>query len=307
MDEGRVVLERLDEVRLHRVLQKHRHRAVGLDVTGVDRRAVAAVGHDHVAQAPLEVFEVGGEAEDRHDLGRHGDVEARLAREAVRHAAQVTDDRAQRPVVHVENAPPGDAANVDALLVAPVDVVVDHRRQEVVGRGDRVEIAGEVEVHLLHGHDLRVAAARGPALHPEVGAKRGLADADHRLLADGVEPVAEAHRRGGLSLACGRRVDRGHEDQVPVGLAFLGLDEVGRHLGLVMAVGQERVGRNIQLRADLLDRFFVGFAGDFDVGHEACLSMDARVRFRERRRVSGPPTQPTQRREFSPHLVVLPA
>ena len=37
MHEGRVVLQRLHEVRLHGVLQQHGHGAVGLEVAGVDR------------------------------------------------------------------------------------------------------------------------------------------------------------------------------------------------------------------------------------------------------------------------------
>ena len=39
---------------------------------------------------------------------------------------------AQRAVVHVHDAAPGDAARVEAEGVAPVDVVVEHRRQQVV-------------------------------------------------------------------------------------------------------------------------------------------------------------------------------
>ena len=42
------------------------------------------------------------------------------------------DDLPQRPVVHVHHPAPGDAADVDVELVAPVDVVVEHRRQQVV-------------------------------------------------------------------------------------------------------------------------------------------------------------------------------
>ena len=62
--------------------------------------------------------------------------------------------------------------------VAVVDVVVEHGRQEVVGQLDGVEIAGEMEVDVLHGHDLGVAAAGRPALHAEARAQRGLAQAD---------------------------------------------------------------------------------------------------------------------------------
>src|SRR3546814_8256279 len=69
------------------------------------------------------------------DLFRgHGDVEAGLAREAVGDAAQRAGDVAQGAVVHVEHPAPGDATGIDVELVAPVDVVVDQGRQQVVRR-----------------------------------------------------------------------------------------------------------------------------------------------------------------------------
>ena len=67
--------------------------------------------------------------------------------------------------------------------VAVVDVVVDQRGQQVVGERDRGEVAGEVQVDVLHRHDLRVAAAGRAALHAEHRAQRRLAQADHRPLA----------------------------------------------------------------------------------------------------------------------------
>ena len=96
---------------------------------------------------------------------------------AVGDAAERADDLAQRAVVHVEDAAPGDAARVDAERVAPVDVVVDQRRQQIVRRGDGVEVAGEMEVDVLHRHDLRIAAAGRAALHAEARAERRLAQA----------------------------------------------------------------------------------------------------------------------------------
>ena len=47
-------------------------------------------------------------------------------------AAKPDDDLAQGPIVHVERAPPGDAPLIEAKRVAPVHVIVDHRRQEIV-------------------------------------------------------------------------------------------------------------------------------------------------------------------------------
>ncbi len=87
MHERRIVLQRLHQVGLDRVLQEHRHGAVGIEVAGKDRALVAAIGDDDVAQPLFEVPEVRRQAQDRHHLGGDGDVETRLARIAVGHAA----------------------------------------------------------------------------------------------------------------------------------------------------------------------------------------------------------------------------
>ena len=175
-------------------------------------------------------------------------------------------DLTQRPVVHVHDAAPDHAADVDAELVAPVDVVVDQRGEQVVRGGDGVEVAGEVEVHVLHRHDLRVAAAGRAALHAEVRPERSLADADDGLLADAVEPIAEADRGGRLAFARRRRVDRRDQDQLAVLAVLLRGDELGRDLRLVVAVGQEVFGWDAELGADLHDRLLLRRARDFDVG-----------------------------------------
>ena len=148
-------------------------------------------------------------------------------------------DRAQRAVVHVEHAAPGDAARIDAERIAPIDVIVEQRGEQIVRRGDGVEVAGEVQVDVLHRHDLGIAAAGGAALHAEGRAERRLAQAQHRLLADVIERVGQADRGRGLALAGRRRRDRGDQDQLAVRLALQRLDVVHRHLGLVVAVGLE--------------------------------------------------------------------
>ena len=177
-----------------------------------------------------------------------------------------TIDLAQRPVVHVHDAAPHHPADVDAELVAPVDVVVDQGGEQIVRRGDGVEVAGEVEVHVLHRHHLRVAAAGGAALHPEVRSERGLADAHDGSFADAVEPVAETDRGGRLAFARRRRVDRGDEDQLAVLAVLLRGDEFGRNLRLVVAVGQQVFRRDGELGADLHDQLLLRRAGDLDVG-----------------------------------------
>ena len=93
-------------------------------------------------------------------------------------------------------------------------MVVEKSGQQVVGSADGVEVAGEVQVDILHGDDLSVAAAGSAALDAEHGAERGLAQADHGVLAELVERVGKADGRGGLALARRGGADSGDEDQL---------------------------------------------------------------------------------------------
>ena len=174
-----------------------------------------AAYHD-LPDAPFQIFDGSGKAEDRHDFGSNRDVKARFARIAIGNAAQRTDDIAQRPVVHVHHPAPGHAPRVDAKLVAPIDVVVDHRREQIVGRGNGVEVAGEMQVDVFHRNDLRIAAARRTALHAKARTKRRFAQAHHGLLADAVEAIAQANRRCRLAFARRRRADRRHQNELAV-------------------------------------------------------------------------------------------
>ncbi len=191
--------------------------AVRLEVAGAHRLAIAGIADDDVAEPLLEVVEVAGEAEDRHHLGRDGDVEAVLARKAVGDAAERGDDRAQRAVVHVDGAPPGDAAAVDAERIAPIDVIVDQRRKQVVRGADGVEVAGEMQVDVLHRHHLGIAAAGRAALHAEATA-RGCGSRRHSIafLPMWLSASVQADRGGGLALARRRRRDRRDQDQLAV-------------------------------------------------------------------------------------------
>jgi hypothetical protein len=128
---------------------------------------------------------------------------------------QRADRLAQGAVVHVHHALPRDAPHIDAELVAMVDVVVEHRGEKVVRERDRVEVAGEVEVDVLHRHDLRVAAAGAPPFMPNTGPSEGLAQADHRFLADVIERVTQPDGRRRLAFAGGVGLIAGHEDQLP--------------------------------------------------------------------------------------------
>ena len=267
MDEGRRAFQRLHQVRRDRLLEQRRHGAVRLEILGEHRLAVAGIADDDFTEPLLQVVEIPGQAEDRHHFGGDRDVEAGLARIAVGDAAERTDYLAQRTVVHVHDAAPGDAARVDGERVAPIDVIVDQRRQQVMRRRYGVEVAGEVQIDVFHRNDLRVAAAGGAALHAEGGPERRLAQAQHRLLADVVERVGEADRRGGLAFARRRWRDRGHQDQLAAFLVLERFHVIHRHFGLVVAIGLEVFGGDAELLlGDLYDRPLLGALRNFNVG-----------------------------------------
>src|SRR5690606_27520557 len=110
--------------------------------------------------------------------------------------------------------------------------------------------------------------ARRAALDAEIRPERRLADTDHRLLADAVETVAEPHRGRRLALACRRRVDRGHQDQLAVAVALHLLDVFSRDLRLVVPVGKKMLGGYPELSTDFHDRLLLRRARDLDIGLE---------------------------------------
>jgi hypothetical protein len=216
VDESRRTLQRLHKVGRKRLFQQRRHRAVRLEIARTKGFALARIGGYDVAQPRLEVRKVTGKAKDGHHLGGDGDVESGFTWVPVADAAQRTDDLAQRAIVHIYHMTPHHAPPVEPQFVAPVEVVVDQRREQIVGRGDGVQVAGKMQVDIFHRHDLGVAAARRAALHAECRPQARLAQAEHRALAELVEGVGEPDGRRRLPLAGGRRRHRGNENEPAV-------------------------------------------------------------------------------------------
>ena len=207
-------LERLHQVGLERVLKQRGHGTLGLKVAGTDGLAGKAVADDDLTQAFLEVADARRQAQDCHDLGGDGDIEAVLARHALGLTANAVDDVAQLTVVHIDDALPSDALNVNTELIALLDVVIKHGGQQVVGSTDSVEVAGKVQVDILHGDDLSPTAAGSTALNAKDGAERRLAQGHGTLDAATTQAIGQTDGRGGLALARRRWVDSGHEDEL---------------------------------------------------------------------------------------------
>ena len=271
VDKGGCVLQGLNEVGLEGILEEGCHSAFRLQIVGCDGLAVKCIGDDDPAQAGLEVADVAGQTEDCHDLGGDGDIKTVLARNTLHPAAEAVHDIAELAVVHVHGALPGDLLDIDAEGIALLDMVVEHGCEQVVGRADGMKVTGEVQVDVLHGDDLGIAAAGCAALDAEDRSQRGLAESDNTLFADLAEAVRQTYAGRGLAFARGCRCDRGHQDQLAVLLVRVVLEEVVIDLGLVVAVLLDVLLVDAQRSGDLCDLLRCGFLRDLNVRFESHL------------------------------------
>ena len=93
-------------------------------------------------------------------------------------------------------------------------MVIEHGGQQVVGSTDGMEVAGKVQVDVLHGNDLGPTAASGTALDAKDGTERRLTQGHGALDTATTQAIGQTDGRGGLALARGRWVDSGHEDEL---------------------------------------------------------------------------------------------
>ena len=132
-----------------------------------------------------------------------------------------------------------------------------------------MEVTGEVQVDVLHGDDLSVAAAGSAALDAEHGAQRRLTQGDHDVLAQLAHTVSQTDGGRGLALTGGGGVDGGDQNQLAVGLVSHVLQDVVVNLGLVVAVLLQILLIHARDLGDLANVQHLGFLCDFDVRLES--------------------------------------
>ena len=144
-------------------------------------------------------------------------------------------------------------------------MVVQHSGQQVIGRADGVEIAGKMEVDVLHGHHLRIAAAGCTALYAEHGAEGGLPQAEQGVLAQLCHSVGQTDTGGSLALTGGGGVDGGNKDQLA--LAGLGAQRGNVDLGLHLPVVFQQFFVNAGLFRNRADGQHFGALSDLNISH----------------------------------------
>ena len=262
--EGRRSFQGLYQVGLQGVPQQGCHGAGCLQVTGSHGLIIIGIGHNNPAQALLQVRHGGSQAEHRHDLAGHGDVEPVLPGRAVHPSAQAVHHEPQLPVVHVHATLPGDLFHVDSQGVPLLNMIVQHRRQQVIRRADGMEVSGEMEIDIFHGHHLGISTAGRTALDTENRAEARLPQSHGHVLADAGQAVRQADGRSGLAFSGGSRGDRRHQDQL-AGLPVRFLKQSRIDLGLVSAVLLHVFFIHVGLFRNLHDRLHFTLLGDLDI------------------------------------------
>ena len=147
-----------------------------------------------------------------------------------------------------------------------MDVVVQHRGEQVVRRADGVHVACKVEVDVLHRDDLSPAAPGRAALDAENRAERRLPQSEDRLLPPAAQGVSQPHRRRGLPLPSGGGRNGRHQHQLAVRAVPEPLCRRQGHLGLVTAVELDLVLGQTEPGGDLRHRQGRHALGDFNIG-----------------------------------------
>ncbi len=101
-----------------------------------------------------------------------------------------------------------------------MNVVVDQRAEQVVRRRNGVNVAGKVQVDVLHRDDLCIPATGGAALNAENRAERRLPQRQHGLPAGRRQCVRQTDGRRRFAFPRRRRIDRRHQDQLAVRPVF---------------------------------------------------------------------------------------
>ena len=104
-----------------------------------------------------------------------------------------------------------------------MDAVVDHGGQEVVGRGDGVDVAGEMEVDVVAGMTRALPPPVAPPFIPKTGPSDGSRRATIGPAARQAQGVDQADGRRRLALA-GRGGRHGRDHDQPAGPGRLGSD-----------------------------------------------------------------------------------
>ncbi len=176
MDQRRCIFQCLQQVRPQRIFHQDSHRPGCTNLLGSDRFFVIRIANNCSTKSFTHILQRGRERQNCHDFAGNGDVKARLAYDsAFELAAQANDNTAQRPILDIQHAFPGNLVEVNIERVAAHQAIVDHGGQQIIGGAHRVNVASQMQVERFHRDNLGIAAACRAALNAKCRTLRRLA------------------------------------------------------------------------------------------------------------------------------------
>ena len=145
-------------------------------------------------------------------------------------------------------------------------MIVQKGAEQVVGGGDGVHVAGEVEVDVLHRDDLGVSAARRAALDAEHRPEGRLPQGDHRFFPDFRHGLPQTDGGGGFSFAGGGGIDGGDQNQFAVRPGIETCKKRVVKLGFIAPVQIQLFFPDAEFGRNIANRAQVCALGDFNVG-----------------------------------------
>ena len=126
-----------------------------------------------------------------------------------------------------------------------------------------MKIAGEMQIDILHGDHLGIAAAGGAALDAEHRPQRRLPQGHDGILPDAAQAIGQTDGGGGLAFAGGGGRDGGHQHQLPV--LPVGAQQRGVDLGLIFSVLLQIFLRHMSPRSNGGDGLHGTFLSNLDI------------------------------------------
>ena len=251
MHESRGIFCCLHQVRQKGVFQQYGDRSSNPQVIDCERLIVVCISQQDITDAAFQVFQIGRQTKDSHHFGSRRDVESCLCRNTVCRTSQAGYDIAQATVVYVEHAFPFDLFQPFAGVACLIDIIIQQRCDHVVGRCNRVEIAGEMQVDVFHRQYLCVSASGCSALHSETRTQRGFTQGGDCFFTYLVQAQGQTDRYGCFTDTCFGRRDGRYQDQVMF-FDFLFIDQVKGHFGDIPTIVLYFFARNTQTCGNFL-------------------------------------------------------
>lgn len=102
---------------------------------------------------------------------------------------------------------PRDRPRIERQLIPMKQMIVGKRGEEIVAGGNRIGIARQVEIDIVHGLKLGLSSAGTASLDPKDRSKRRLSKRHHSSLTHVTKSHRQSDRRGRLPFAQRGRID----------------------------------------------------------------------------------------------------